>query len=230
MPIELLTDKIILIAGGTNPTGTAVVRYFLERNATIMVPSRSLDELNHLQDSLSDITTGKLITQLADLPDYDNAFDIAEIIAEKYGRLDIGINIVSGLPANKQLTEANISDWENIVDNQLTPFFISARLVLHSMKIKNGGVYINVCDGSEFDQHSSGPLSRIASNIQIEMSKMFASETDSYNIKYYHLFVSGICQQTKAGQKGLAKRIGGFIMKLYTGQLKKAEGIFQLLT
>lgn len=228
--IKEMKDKIILVAGGTNPTGTAVVRYFLEKDATVIVPAKSLDELTKLKTTVADITTGSLITQLAELPDYDTGFDIAETIVEKFGRIDIAISIFNGLPCSSQLTEAHISDWQNIVDNELTPFFVSARLILHTMKINKGGLYISLCDISPFDKNNFPPLSKIATNVKAEMSKMFADETKKYNVRYYHLALNQVCESNKDGQLSCAKLIGNYIMKLYLNKAEAPEEIFQLVT
>jgi len=226
---ENMTGKIILVAGATNPTGEAIVRYFLEKGATVIAPAKSLDEIKKLKAGVANITNGNLITQLAELPDYDTGFDIAEAIVEKFGRIHIGISFFTELRCKSQLTELNISDWQTTVDNELTPFFVSARLILHTMKINNGGLYISLCDGSLAEQHNFPPLSKIAANVKMEMSKMFADETKKYNVKYYHLAVN----HNNAGQEAklISKdTIGDFIMKLYLGKSDNPDEVFQLVT
>ena len=231
---EKMTGKIILVAGGTSPVGLGIVRYFLEQDATLIVPAKSLHEINKLKDSVADIKSGTLITQLTELPDYDSGFDIAETIVERFGKIDIGIAIFNGMPCNRELTELHISDWQNMMDNEVTPFFVCARLILRTMKENSEGLYISVCDSSLLKQENLCPLSKIAANAKMEMSKIFADETKKYNVKYYHLWVD---QNFKAGltvnepeytSVVSSDMIGSRIQQLYSCKAARPDDIFQL--
>lgn len=231
-----MTDKIILIAGGTTPVGKGLVHFFLQAGATVIVPAKSLDEITKLKASVADINSDKLITQLTELPDYDTGFDIAETIVEKFGRIDIGIAFFNGSPCNRQLTEVGINDWQNMVDNEITPFFVSARLILNTMKANKDGLYISLCDASSADQHKFPPLSKIAANVKMDMSKMFAEETKKYNVRYYHLGIkhTGKPKEITEGHQDMpvitSEMIGSQIIKLYLGETDKPDEILQLIT
>ena len=231
---EKMTDKIVLVAGCTTSIGLPIVHFFLEAGATVIAPARSLDEITKLKASVVNINSGTLITQVTELPDYDTGFDIAETIVEKFGRIDIGIAIFNGLPCNTQLTEVHISDWQNMLDNELTPFFVCARLILNTMKVSKGGLYISLCDSSLFKQDDFPPLSKIAANIKMDLSKIFADETKKYNVKYYHLWVTPN-DRLKDAVEGCpgdsvisAEMIGNHIVKLYLNKTDKPGEIFQL--
>jgi NADP-dependent 3-hydroxy acid dehydrogenase YdfG len=226
---EYMIGKIILVAGATTPTGEAIVHYFLEKGATVIAPVKSLNEITKLKAGVANISNVNLITELAELPDYDTGLDIAEAIVEKFGCIHIGISFFPELRCKSQLTELNINDWQTTVDNELTPFFVSARLILHTMKNNNGGLYISLCDGSLPDGHIFQPLSKIATNVKMEMSKLFAAETKKYNVKYYHLAVNQ--NNTPQDSKLISKEVlGDFIMKLYLGKSEKPDEVFQFVT
>ncbi|MCW3118089.1 MAG: hypothetical protein JWM28_2171 [Chitinophagaceae bacterium] len=229
-----MPGKIVLVAGSTSPIGLPVVHYFLKAGATVIAPVKSLDEITKLKASVADISTGTLITQLTELPDYDTGFDITETIVEKFGRIDIGIAIFNGLTCNNQLTEVHINEWQNMVDNEVTPFFICARLILRTMKVSKGGLYISLCDSSLVKQDNFPPLSKIAANIKMEMSKIFAEETKKYNVKYYHLWVKQDDRSKEFSASGQdvsvisSEMIGSHIMKLYLCKTDKPDEVFQL--
>jgi NADP-dependent 3-hydroxy acid dehydrogenase YdfG len=232
--IEKMKDKIILIAGGTSTRGFTIVRYFLEKGATVIVPAKSLDEITKLRADTIAISNGKLVTELADLPDYDSRFDIAEAIVEKFGKIDIGISVFNNLSCKRQLTEAHINDWQNMVDNEVTPFFVSARLILNTMKLSNSGLYVSVCDSSMPEENILSPLSKIAANTKMEMSKIFAEETKKYNVRYYHLWIKngGTANESTVSDGNSvqvlnAELIGEEIMKLYQRKTDKPDEVFQ---
>lgn len=231
---EKMTDKTVLVAGGTSPEGVNIVRYFLEEGATVIVPAKSLDDMTRLKADTANINGGNLVTQLTELPDYDTGFDIAESIVERFGRIDIGIAIFNGLPCKRQLTEVGINDWQNMVDNEVTPFFVCGRMILNTMKASKGGLYISVCNSSLFEREDLSPLSKIAANAKMEMSKIFAAETKKYQVRYYHLWVKNTggdkenIEGCKEARVISADMVGSQIMKLYQNKTDKPDEVFQL--
>jgi NADP-dependent 3-hydroxy acid dehydrogenase YdfG len=186
---KLMEGKTVLIAGGSSCQGAGIVRFFLKQSATVIAPVKSLTEINKLKAFTHTIKQGSLITQLTDMPDYDEAFDIAEAITEKYGKIDIGISIFNSIPCNKGLTNIHINDWQKMLDYELTPFFLCARIILQSMKVCRDGLYVSACDSNFFEQATATPLSKVASCLKMEMSKTFAEETKNYNVRYHHLWI-----------------------------------------
>ncbi|MFP5039858.1 SDR family NAD(P)-dependent oxidoreductase [Parasediminibacterium sp. JCM 36343] len=222
-----LTGKIVLIAGGATVHGRGIVHYFLKANATVIVPGTSLQGLNGLKASIENINTGHLITHLTELPDYDKAFDIAETIVEEFGKIDIGIGVFSNAPCSSMLTEAHINDWQQMIDTEVTPFFVCARLILNAMKLIEDGLYVNVCYGKDFEDGNYAPLSKIAQNAKMEMSKIFAEESKKHNVRYQHLWV----KPTDDGDNNLAnlnsaETIGTEILKLFIEKTENTDCIF----
>ncbi len=231
---DYMKDKVVLVVGGTSVAGFNIVRFFLEKHATVIVPAKSLDEMNRLKVASAEYDTGTLITQLAELPDYETGFDIAETIVEKFGRIDIGVAVFMGPACNRQLTEVGINDWQNMVDNEMTPFFICARLILKTMKASRGGLYISVCDSGLLEKENASPLSQIAANAKMEMSRIFATETKKYQVRYYHLWIKNTDEAVvpEGGCKGMhvvsSDMIGNQIMKLYNNKTEDPEAVFQV--
>ena len=231
---ERMTGKIVLIAGCDTSLGLPIIRFFLAADATVIAPAKSLHDIEKLKASVVDISSGSLITQVTELPDYDTGFDIGQAIVERFGKIDIGIAVFNGLPCNNQLTEVHISDWQDMVDNEVTPFFVCARLILHNMKASNGGLYISVCDSNLRQQNNFPPLSKIASSIKMEMSRIFAIETKTHNVRYYHLWVEHSNKikesDTDNQETGVVRSemIGSHIMKLYLSKCEKPDEVFQL--
>jgi hypothetical protein len=101
------------------------------------------------------------------------------------------------------------------------------------MKENNNGLYISLCNVNSSDQHAFPPLSKIAANVKMEMSKVFAEETKKYNVRYYHLGIkhSGNLKEIAEGNGDLSLKdgevIGSEIIKLYLGESDKPDEIFQ---
>ena len=82
-----LESKVAVVIGMINPATAGVVAGLLKQGCTVMAPSKNLQQLDWLKQIAASIPTGKLLTQLTDMPDYEKAHDIAEAIIEKYGHI-----------------------------------------------------------------------------------------------------------------------------------------------
>lgn len=228
----LIQDKTILIAGASNLTGSNILRFFLKQGATVIAPVISKQELNELKKIGASIKTGKLILELAQMPDYDQAFDIAKATAEKFGKIDIGISVFNNTACNKQLSNALISDWLTMLDEELTPFFVSARIILQSMKLNRHGLYVSICNNSFFEEEKPAAFAKITSVVKMEMSRIFAEETASLNIRYRHLWadLSVLQQPIPAGKNDFytpyTESIGRQVMNIYLNDTEPGN-VFQ---
>lgn len=229
-------EKIVIVTGAENPGGLGIVQYFLLQNATVIVPAARLQEITRLKSGTSTITKGKLITQLIEIPDYDRGFDIAEAIVERFGKIDIAVALFNGIASHKPLTELHISDWQNMIDHEITSFFLSARLVLNSMKSNKEGVYISICDTGFTDMESFSPLYTIAANTKMELSKLFAVEAQKYNVSYYHMCVKSaniiIEYERTHNDEHIIKHemLAKQIMQLCQGKMEHPDEVFQSFT
>jgi len=228
--------KIVMVTGAENPSGLGIVQYFLRQDATVIVPAARLYEITRLKSCTSNINKGKLITQLIQMPDYDRGFDIAEAIVERFGKIDVGIALFNGVASHKPLTELHICDWQNMIDHEITPFFLSARLVLNSMKSNNEGVYISICDTGFTGMENISPLYSLAANAKMEMSKLFAEEAQKYNVSYYHLSLKSaniiIEYERIHNDEHIIKHemLAKQIMQLCRGKLERHDEVFQSFT
>src|SRR6478672_1954285 len=113
---KLLTGKVALVPGGTGNTGVGIVRSLLQEDATVIVPAKSARGIASLKEYVAGTRPGRLVTLLADYPDYDKAFDVAENIVEEFGQIDLGVAALESPAASACLTELEITDWQKMAD------------------------------------------------------------------------------------------------------------------
>lgn len=233
MKSQLLSGKITVVVGGTSAIGMGIVRSLLEENATVIVPSNSADEIAVLKDYLSVLHTGKLVSILTDIFDYDKVTDIAEDVFEEFGRIDLVVTAFENNFCDLPLTEIEITDWQKILDEKITAHFVVGRVSLHLMKEQGGGVFVNVCDLDVTRFKPDSSLSKIAEEGQEKLSVIFSREVKPYNIRYYHLMVNNVATRKKSsvllGKQGWIspEMIGNHIVKLYLKQVENPDDLFQ---
>ena len=91
--MQSLNDHTIVVAGGTASVSSFIMRALLEREATVVVPSRSEEKLGGLREHLSrhdvDKTDlGRLHTFVGNLGDETEATGLRQRITEEVGAPD----------------------------------------------------------------------------------------------------------------------------------------------
>ncbi len=200
---KLLKDKVILIKGEVSDVSIAIIHSFLEENAIVIFPAKSLQQLNKVKD-YKDIHLHKnFISLLIDVYDFDKGIETCEAITERFGKIDIAIQIPEFSSCKKELTEASIDEWNDMMEKGMAPFFMGARIVLGLMKDNLNGMFVHITDSRSFENLKSCALSRVAFSTRIEMSKIFAEEAQRNGIRYYHLWVQHGC-----GEQALLNDVG----------------------
>lgn len=230
---KALTGKITVVAGGTGAVGVGIVRTFLEEGATVMVPAKSLHEIHWLKEYVADVATGRLLTLLTDQADYDKTIDNVEAIVQEYGPLDLAIAAFDCQWAGPSLTGVEFRDWQKVMDETVTAWFVAARVILYLMKEHAHGMYISIGDADVGEKKQYSSLLTVAAAVQLEMARQFAEDVKGNNVLYYHLLVNNVATREKSpsliGKPGwiTPEMVGRHIIRLYRGETACPENVFQ---
>jgi NADP-dependent 3-hydroxy acid dehydrogenase YdfG len=190
-------NKVILISGEVSSLSLEIIHSFLKEMAIVIFPAKSLHQIETVK-SFGDINQYEnFITLLIDVQDFDKLIETCETITDRFGKIDISIEIPEFSKCKKELTEASIDEWNNMMETDMVPFFMGARIVLNLMKDNLSGMFVHISDSRLFENLKSNALTRIAFTTKIEMSKIFAEEAQQHGIRYYHLWVPDLsCKKT----------------------------------
>ena len=217
-----LKEKVVLFSGEVSDLSMGIIHSFLKEMAIVIFPAKSLHEIEKVK-SFSNINQHKnFVTLLIDVHDFDKVTETCENITEKYDKIDIAIQIPQFSNCKKELTEASIDEWNNMMETDMMPFFMGARIVLKMMKGNLSGMFVHISDSRFFENLKSCALSRIAFITRMEMSKIFAEEAHHSSKRYYHLWA-----QDSNGKESSPEKISAEIMNLYQQEIYKAETAFQ---
>ena len=136
-----LSERVVLITGGTKGIGAVLVRRFLGWGADVMTCGRSEpDDL----PTAGGRTAGFMAT---DVRDPDQAAALVDETVERFGRIDAVINNAGGAPPADAAT-ASPRFSESIVRlNLLAPLHVAQR-ANHHMQLGDGGVIVNIASVS----------------------------------------------------------------------------------
>jgi NADP-dependent 3-hydroxy acid dehydrogenase YdfG len=138
---ESVTDKSILITGGTTGIGRATAILLASQGARVMIFGRHDKEL---QDALNDLReSGGEVSGLT--ADTSNPNDIKRIFQEvdrQMGQLDVLIN--NAALGYGSIMEGTYEDWQNIVNTNLLGYMAMTHEAAERMKPRGMGHLINV--------------------------------------------------------------------------------------
>lgn len=228
---KFFKDKVILITGEVSSLSMGIIHFFLKEMAIVIFPAKSLYQVDMIK-SFKDINEHKnFITLLIDVQDFDKLIETCETITDKFGKIDISIEIPEFSNCKKDLTEASLDEWNAMMETDMLPFFMGARVVLNLMKGNLSGMFVHVTESRFFESLKSCPLARVAFTTRMEMSKIFAEEAHRHGIRYYHLWAQNLRDESslfKGDSQGMsADKISKEIMDLYKKETYNTETALQ---
>jgi NADP-dependent 3-hydroxy acid dehydrogenase YdfG len=211
---------ISIVAGFTQPLEIAIIRQLLQRDALVIVPASNAETILQIKSQVADITTGSLVTLVTDPMDYERSKEIADHIQSNYGRIDLVIILSCTTYSTLPLTELDYVTWDTMQCDSLSHWFMTARLVLPLMKHHRRGTFIQICSDPVQKISAPSPLGRIASLLQMEISKELNREVGGYGVYYYHVF-----SDTENEDMDRTKE-ASYILGLYQDNINQTRSLF----
>lgn len=137
-----LETKLAIVTGGAGGLGLAICEALALAGATVIIA----DVSNRATRAANKLRTGNLDVHGIELDVTDESAIRRAVskIVEVHGRLNILVNNAATI-ARKPLLELETSDWQRVVDTNLTGYFQMARsVVAHMTKERLDGRIINI--------------------------------------------------------------------------------------
>ena len=138
-----LTSKVIVVTGGTQGLGRAMVRAFARCGAEVVVVSRSAESCESVAAEVRD-AGGRAVGRPCHVGHWDELEPLVDWVHDAYGRIDVLVNNAGSSPVYGRLSDVSEALWDKTVALNLKgPFRLSA-LVGERMAAGAGGSIINV--------------------------------------------------------------------------------------
>jgi 3-hydroxy acid dehydrogenase/malonic semialdehyde reductase len=134
------TPKCVIITGATGGFGEAFAKRFAEVGCKLILHGRSQEKLDALCEKI-DAPIHKIIF---DLLDRDETTKQINAIPDDFKDIDLLINNAGGALGLDKAHEANIEDWEAMVEMNNTSLIRITRLILPQMVKAKRGHVINI--------------------------------------------------------------------------------------
>lgn len=140
-----LTDRVVLITGGTGALGQAVALAFLEAGARVFVTWRREAERDALMVAAAAAHGDRLATERVELTDEAAvARWVSGATAAAGSAPDALICLAGGYAGGQPVAKTDLATWQRMLATNLTSFFLCARAVAPLMAAQGRGKIVAV--------------------------------------------------------------------------------------
>jgi NAD(P)-dependent dehydrogenase (short-subunit alcohol dehydrogenase family) len=179
-------NKVALITAAGAGIGRSTAEIMVREGATVVAVENQQKRLDALADALRD-APGKVAGKCIDGLDEAQARKAVQEVVDEFGRIDILVNAIGGSTiidnAARPIDELSLSDWQKILDFNLTGTFCFTNAAVPVMKANGYGKIVNLSSvaGRGMSLESSSPYA-VAKGGIIAMTKRLAHELGPYGI------------------------------------------------
>jgi 2-deoxy-D-gluconate 3-dehydrogenase len=137
-----LTGRVAVVTGGNGGIGLGMARGFAEAGATVVVAARNPEKSEAAVAELAALGATTAFVPL-DVADPAACGDVMRHVVERFGRLDILVNN-AGMSVRKPPEDYAITEWQSVLDTNLTGTFACSQAAYPAMKQGGGGKIINI--------------------------------------------------------------------------------------
>ena len=176
-----LEGKVAIVTGASAGIGRDIAYYYAKEGAKVLAVARRADRLNDLAESAKDLA-GEIVPYAADMSDKTQVEAMVEEAIKRFGTLDILVNN-AGIQKRAPLEEFSLSDWEALIDVNLTGVFLVSQCVAKGMIKRKAGKIINICSlQSELARPTIAPYAASKGGVKM-LTKAMAAEWAKHNIQ-----------------------------------------------
>ena len=139
-----LTDKVIVVTGGSRGLGFEMCRAFAEAGARVVISSRKADGCERAAEMIKQETGSECLPVACHVGDWDACDALVEKVYEKYDRIDVLVNNAGMSPLYESPATVTRELFDKVMGVNLAgPYRLSA-IVGEQMARGAGGSIINV--------------------------------------------------------------------------------------
>jgi NADP-dependent 3-hydroxy acid dehydrogenase YdfG len=136
--------KIIFITGATSGFGKACAYKFAANGYDLIINGRRTDRLQSLADEIETKYNVAVLQLPFDVQQQEEVFSSIQQLPEEWKAIDVLINNAGLALGRDYFEEANIADWNTMIDTNVKGFLYVAKAVAQLMAARKQGHIINM--------------------------------------------------------------------------------------
>lgn len=139
-----LQDQVVLITGASSGIGEAAAKAFAKEGAKLILLARRLDRLEVLAQQLQQEYKTKVYIAMLDVREEEGITKVLYELPKGLREIDILINSAGLAAGLEKIQEADLNDWNAMIDTNVKGLMYVTRAVLPLMLARNKGHIINI--------------------------------------------------------------------------------------
>lgn len=137
-----LTGKVALVTGGNGGIGLGMALGLARAGARVVIAARNVAKSEAAVAQLRDVGSDSFAVAV-DVTDERSVQQLFDTVAQRCGVLHILVNN-AGTTVRKPVDQLLLSEWQQVMDTNLTSAFLCSRAAHPLMKAAGGGKVINI--------------------------------------------------------------------------------------
>lgn len=209
-PLFNIENKVVAITGAGGGIGRAVAKGFVESGARLALIENAETNFEALRGELTALNAHVAEYYVLDVTDREGCFSCVEQIVEKFGRVDVLINL-AGINQRMRPELYTEAIYDRIVDVNLKGTFQMCQAVYASMKANGYGKIINVGSITAIAANQHLPVYAATKAAINQMSKSlacaWAPEGIHVNVVHPGWIDTALSRQARIDIPGHAERV-----------------------
>ncbi len=149
-------NRTVLITGATSGIGKACAEKFAAANYNLIITGRRKERLDALAAELHATSNIKVLPLCFDVQDKEAVFSILGSLPEEWKKIDVLINNAGLALGRDSFEEADLQDWETMLNTNVHGLLYVTRAVLPFMIARKEGHIINMGSVAGKDVYEKG--------------------------------------------------------------------------
>jgi gluconate 5-dehydrogenase len=136
-------DKVVIVTGGARGIGRAISEAFAVHGAAVALAGRNTEALEEVARSIA-AAGGTAKPFVTDIAKEESVAALCDGVLTAYGRIDVLINNAGINPWYKNAEDTSLSEWQQIIDTNLTGVFLACKYAGRAMIAAGQGAIVNI--------------------------------------------------------------------------------------
>ena len=177
------TNRIVFITGATSGIGKACAEKFAAAGDNIIINGRRSGRLTELKKSIEKDFNVKVFETVFDVQNKEKVFSAINNLPEEWKAIDILINNAGLALGRDYFDEADIEDWDTMLQTNVNGLLYVSRAVTPFMKKRNSGHIINLGSVAAKEMYEKGNVYCVSKAAVDAISKTMRIDLLQHRIK-----------------------------------------------
>jgi len=153
-----LKGKVVFITGASSGIGKATAYEFAKKGADLIIGARRIERLEDIKNDIEQHYNSNVLTLQLDVTDLSMCKKNIMNLNEEWKSIDILVNNAGLASGKDKVQNADIDDWEVMIDTNVKGLLYMSRYVIDIMKERNKGHIINIGSTSGHEVYPGGSV------------------------------------------------------------------------